>query len=103
MALGFTSVFWIYLIFMGGVGIAIPMFNTPSTVLLQQTVEPDYLGRVFGVLGMISSLMMPAGMLIFGPLADFIKIEWLLIGTGFAMVVLSLFILKSKDLVDAGS
>lgn len=103
MALGITSVFWIYLIFMGVVGIAIPMFNTPATVLLQQKVEPDYLGRVFGVLGMISSLMMPAGMLIFGPIADFIKIEWLLIGTGFAMVALSLFILKSKDLVDAGS
>ena len=31
------------------------MFNTPSTVLLQETVEPDYMGRVFGVLAMISS------------------------------------------------
>lgn len=102
MALGMTSTFWIYLIFMGIIGISIPMFNTPATVLLQEKVEPDYLGRVFGVLGMISSIMMPAGMLIFGPLADIIKIEWLLIGTGLAMVVLSLFILKSKGLVEAG-
>ena len=103
MALGITPVFWIYLIFMGIIGVSIPMFNTPATVLLQQKVEPDYLGRVFGVLGMISSIMMPAGMLIFGPLADIVKIEWLLIGTGLAMVVLSLFILKSKGLVEAGN
>jgi len=70
---------------------------------LQQKVEPDYLGRVFGVLGMISSIMMPAGMLVFGPLADIIKIEWLLVVTGLAMVVLSFFIHKNKELVAAGS
>lgn len=103
MALGITPIFWIYLIFMGIIGVSIPIFNTPATVLLQQKVEPDYLGRVFGVLEMISSIMMPAGMLIFGPLADIVKIEWLLIGTGLAMVVLSLFILKNKELVEAGS
>lgn len=70
---------------------------------LQQKVEPDYLGRVFGVLGMISSIMMPAGMLVFGPLADIIKIERLLVVTGLAMVVLSFFIHKNKELVAAGS
>lgn len=103
MALGITPVFWIYLIFMGVIGVAIPFFNTPATVLLQQKVEPDYLGRVFGVLGMISSIMMPAGMLVFGPLADIIKIEWLLIVTGLAMVALSFFVYKNKELVTAGS
>ena len=54
----------------GSFGVAMPMFNTPSTVLLQETVEPDYMGRVFGVLAMISSSMMPMGMLVFGPLSD---------------------------------
>lgn len=101
-ALGITSLFWVYLIFMGIIGISIPAFNTPATVLLQQKVEPDYLGRVFGVLGMISSIMMPAGMLIFGPLADIVKIEWLLIITGFALVILSLFYFKNKELIEAG-
>ena len=48
----------------GSFGVAMPMFNTPSTVLLQETVEPDYMGRVFGVLAMISSSMMPMGMLV---------------------------------------
>ena len=70
LALGVIPNFWLYLGFMGLFGVAMPMFNTPSTVLLQETVEPDYMGRVFGVLAMISSSMMPMGMLVFGPLSD---------------------------------
>jgi len=101
-ALGFTSVFWIYLIFMGFVGVAMPMFNTPSTVLLQEKVEADFLGRVFGVLGMISSSMMPLGMLVFGPIADIIRIEWLLMGTGFLMFFQGFFLIGNKVLVEAG-
>ena len=59
-----------------------PMFNTPSTVLLQEKVEGEFLGRVFSVLSMISSIMMPLGMLVFGPMADYVAIEKMLIGTG---------------------
>ncbi|CQR52748.1 MFS transporter [Paenibacillus riograndensis] len=101
-ALGVIPVFWIYLLFMGLVGLAMPFFNTPSTVLLQEKVEPDYLGRVFGVLGMISSSMMPLGMLIFGPLADVLKIEWMLMLTGLLMFIQGFFLLGSKVLVKAG-
>lgn len=101
-ALGVIPVFWLYLIFMGIIGVAMPMFNTPSTVLLQEKVEPDYLGRVFGVLGMISTSMMPLGMLVFGPLSDYVEIEWLLIGTGIVMFIQGFFLLGSKVLVAAG-
>jgi len=101
-ALGVTPVFWLYLLIMGITGVAMPVFNTPFTVLLQQKVEGDFLGRVFGVFTMISSSMMPLGMLIFGPMADYIKIEWLLIGTGLVLLVLSLFLLGNKVLIEAG-
>lgn len=101
-ALGITPNFWIYLVFMGIVGVAMPMFNTPSTVLLQEKVEGDYLGRVFGVLGMISTSMMPLGMLIFGPIADIIEIEWLLISTGILMFIQGFFLIGSKVLLAAG-
>jgi len=53
-------------------------------------------------MGMIATSMMPLGMLIFGPVADYIRIEWLLIGTGLLLVVQSLFMLGSKALVEAG-
>ena len=59
--LGLVPVFWIYLGFMTLIGLVIPVFNTPATVLLQQKVEGDFLGRVFGVMGMIATSMMPWG------------------------------------------
>ncbi len=101
-ALGVVPDFWIYLIFMLIVGVAMPIFNVPSTVLLQEKVEVDYLGRVFGVLGMISSVMMPMGMLVFGPLADIMKIEWLLMGTGLLLFVQGFFLIGNKVLIEAG-
>lgn len=102
LALGIVPIFWIYLVFMALIGVAIPLFNTPSTVLLQERVEQDFLGRVFGVMGMISSSMMPLGMLVFGPTADIIKIEWLLIGTGIALFFTGFFLIASRDLVEVG-
>lgn len=101
-AMGFIPIFWIYLIFMGLVGVAMPLFNTPSTVLLQEKVEGDFLGRVFGVFGMIATSMMPLGMLIFGPISDVIKIEWLLIGTGLLLFIQGFFLLGNKVLLEAG-
>lgn len=102
-ALGVIPVFGIYLIFMSLVGVALPIFNIPSTVLLQEKVEEDFLGRVFGVLGMISSSMMPLGMLVFGPVSDFITIEWLLIGTGLLLFMQGFFLLRNKVLIEAGN
>lgn len=101
-ALGIIPIFWIYLVFMALIGVTMPIFNTPSTVLLQEKVEPDFMGRVFGILAMISSTMMPLGMLIFGPLADRIPIEGLLIGTGLLMFIEGFFLLGNKVLVEAG-
>lgn len=49
---------WIYLFVMWVTGIALPFFNTPSMVLLQENVEEDFLGRVFGIFIMLSSSMM---------------------------------------------
>lgn len=102
LALGIVQIFWLYLFIMAVIGVSLPLFNTPSTVLLQEKVDPNFLGRVFGVLGMISSSMMPLGMLVFGPMSDVIKIEWMLIGTGVLLFIQSFFLINSKDLVEAG-
>ncbi|MFD1738072.1 MFS transporter [Bacillus salitolerans] len=102
LALGVVPIFWLYLIFMAVFGIAMPIFNTPTTVLLQEKVDESYLGRIFGVFGMISTSMMPLGMLIFGPMADVIKVEWLLVGTGIFIFILSLFLGGNKVLLESG-
>jgi MFS transporter, DHA3 family, macrolide efflux protein len=51
---------------------------------------------------MISTSMMPIGMLIFGPMADVIKVEWLLVGTGILIFILSLFLGMNKVLLETG-
>lgn len=101
-ALGLAPPFWAYLGFMILFGLAIPYFNTPLTTLLQEHVEGDYLGRVYSINSMISSSMMPVGMLAFGPLGDLIRIETLLIGTGAAMGVLGIGVLFSRNLMEMG-
>ncbi len=101
-ALGVIPVFWLYAAIMGVTGFVMPFFNTPSTVLLQENVEENYMGRVFGVLGMISSIMMPLGMVVFGPMSDIIKIEWLLIITGVLMFIEAFFLMGDKSLVKVG-
>lgn len=101
-ALGVVPVFWIYLAFMGFAGISVPFFNTASIVLFQEKVEESFLGRVFGVTTMISTSMMPLGMLIFGPISDSVKIEWMLIGTGIFMFIMGFFLIGNKALRKAG-
>lgn len=102
LALGIVPIFWIYLMFMGFIGVSVPFFNTTSIVLLQEKVEENFLGRVFGVTVMISTSMMPLGMLIFGPVSDSIKIEWMLIGTGIFLFLQGFFLVGSKVLREAG-
>lgn len=101
-AMGLVPWFWAYLAIMGLCGVAMPLFHTPSTVLLQEQVEPELLGRVFGVWGMLSSVMMPMGMLLFGPMADHTKIENLLILTGAIMAVLAMAMGLDRSLLAHG-
>lgn len=100
--LGLNPLFWIYLACMGIMGVTMPMFGTPSTVILQQKTDPDYLGRIFSVYSMIHSSMMPLGMLLFGPLADIIKIESILLPTGVLITIMSLYLIRSKVMLEAG-
>ncbi len=102
VALGIVGNFWVYLVIMLISGITLPLFMTPSTVLLQEKVEEAYMGRVFGVMTMIYSSAMPLGMLVFGPLADIVDIEWLLIISGTVIFIQGFFLVGNKTLVLAG-
>lgn len=102
LALGIVGEFWLYLAIMGIFGVTIPFYNTPSMVMIQEHVEEAYMGRVFSVMTMVSTSLMPLGMLVFGPLADAMRIEILLLGTGAAMLALGAVVLGRKRLMEAG-
>ena len=102
IALGLVPEFRAYLGVMAMFGVAIPIFNTPANVLLQQKVEQDFMGRVFGVMSMISGSMMPLGMLVFGPVADVVRIEWILAGSGIILFLEGFLLIGNRSLVEAG-
>jgi len=103
LALGIKVPFIPYVGFMTAFGIAMPLLNTPAMVMLQERVEPQYMGRVFGVMTMLNSSIMPLGMVIFGPIADYVAIEYLLFGTGAVMLIATAFMTQTKALLTAGT
>ena len=88
-AMGFTTNLILFFALFFVVGIAVPAFSTSAMTLLQETVEPERQGRVFGFLGIVMAVAMPLGMSILGPLADVVSVEILLIVTGIATVVIA--------------
>jgi DHA3 family macrolide efflux protein-like MFS transporter len=103
VGLGVTPNFWLYLGIMAVAGIAIPLFNTPAMVLLQSTVEPEFMGRVLSVFIMVSSSMMPLAMVLFGPAADAVDINLILVGTGIVIALLSTLLVSGRTSREAGN
>ncbi|MDR2615327.1 MAG: MFS transporter [Oscillospiraceae bacterium] len=77
-------------------GLSMPLFNTASTVMLQENVENEYLGRVMSLLSMVTTLGMPIGLLVFGPLADKIGMWREFIFTGAAMLIMTILFMFDK-------
>lgn len=102
ISLGIVDYLWVYLAFMTLIGLVLPLFNIPATVLLQEAIDFEYMGRVFSIYGMIASIMMPIGMLVFGPLADQISIETILIISGTVLLVISICMMLNKTMIKAG-
>lgn len=102
IVLSLTNLFWIYLVSMFIIGLSLPYYNSPAYVMIQEKVDNEYLGRVFSVMGMISSSMMPIGMLVFGPLADVIDIDTIIIFSGIMMIIITFSLLFNKSLIQSG-
>jgi DHA3 family macrolide efflux protein-like MFS transporter len=95
--LGLSKVFVLYLVFMFLSGIPMPFLNASTTTLVQEMVKPDMHGRVFSAQQMIMNTIMPFGMLVFGPIADKITIEVLLVLSSALMAVPGLWIFSRRQ------
>jgi len=78
---------WVFFGFMFLIGLGVPFFSTPTMTVLQERVEPERLGRVFGFAGIVMAVAMPLGMAVFGPLADRYSVESLLVAAGVALML----------------
>ncbi len=99
--LGVAKPFFLYLMVMGFVGIFIPILTTAETVLIQEMVEPNKMGRVFSIVELISGFSLPLGILLYGPLADIVSIESLLIVSGLLLILVGLSYQRSNRLMVA--
>lgn len=84
--LGLSRNFTTYLVFMGLAGCFMPVVTATMTVHIQELTSPEVMGRVFSVVQLVSISAMPIAILLFGPLADMVRIEILLVITSIALI-----------------
>ena len=97
IGMGISSQFIFYLVLMFVYSIAITMIQTAVTTIIQEKAQEAMLGRVFGLMGAMYSGFLPVGMAVFGPLADVLPLQWVMVISGIALVLVTAYLqVKSK-------
>ncbi len=89
--------FWIFALFCVMMGVSVPFYSGPQIALMQEKLEPQYLGRAFGLYGSIMSFAMPPGLALSGLFADRLGINHWFLLCGAASVLLSLLTISIKS------
>lgn len=95
IGMGLAKNFIVYLALMLIYGAALTMIQTATTTLIQEKADVSMQGRIFGLMGSMYSGFLPVGMAILGPLADMIPLQWIMIGSGMALISLAVLPLMS--------
>ena len=97
IGMGVSPYFILYLVMMFVYSIALTMIQTATTTIIQEKAESSMIGRVFGLMGAMYSGFLPLGMAIFGPLADMLPLQRIIVGSGIALVFVTVYLqVKSK-------
>ena len=97
IGMGLSPYFILYLVLMFVYSITLTMIQTAATTIIQEKAEGTMQGRVFGLMGAMYSGFLPVGMAIFGPLADILPLQWIMVGSGIALVLVTVCLqVKSK-------
>lgn len=81
------AVIWMFGLVLFLFGLVVPFYTTNSTVFLQEEVPRRYQGRTFALQYMVGSFAIPMGTVFFGPLADIVSIQSILIAVGIAQLL----------------
>lgn len=99
---GLTQTLWVYLVLMGIVGLTMPFVNSPIMSLIQEKVDSDMQGRVFSLMQILFTSLMPLAMLFFGPLADIIPVQTIVLYCGIGIVIVSIAVVFNKNFYRQG-
>ena len=102
VALGLPFNFYFYVSIWAVVGFFIALSSPLLVGLIQEKVDPEYIGRVFSVFGLINTISLPLGMLVFGPLSDFYDISLIILLSGVGMVLIAIVPFFIKNLIKEG-
>lgn len=102
VGLGLPYHFWVYIGFWCFVGFFISLSSPLMVALIQEKVDPLYIGRIFSVFGLIHTISLPLGMLVFGPLSDTVDISLLILISGVIMIMLAIIPLFNQNLIKQG-
>ena len=98
IGMGVSPYFILYLVMMFVYSVSLTIIQTAVTTIIQEKAEGSMLGRVFGLMGAMYSGFLPVGMAIFGPLADMLPLQWIMVGSGIALVLTTVYLqVKSKS------
>lgn len=100
IGMGIANNFIIYLVYMLFYGIAMTIVQTSITTLLQEKTEVSMQGRIFGLLSSMYSGFLPIGMAIFGPLADVIPLQWIMVSSGLVVILIAIITRSNRHLAD---
>lgn len=92
VGMGLTKKFILYLILMALYGVALTIVQTSITTLIQENVKSLMQGRIFGLVGSMYSGFIPIGMVIFGPMADIIPLEWIIVCSGVLVMMIAMIL-----------
>jgi len=98
IGMGMSPYFILYLVLMFVYSIALTMIQAATTTIIQEQAESSMQGRVFGLMGAMYSGFLPVGMAIFGPLADMLPLQWIIVASGVALIFVTVYLqMKSKQ------
>lgn len=100
ICLGLTHHYWLYFAMMVSIGLVVPISRTAMVSIFQKETEEAYMGRVMSLVTMAISVASPLTMLVIGPLADYVSIDGIFVGTGFLFILLVLWLLQGKVFQD---
>ncbi|EGO63112.1 MFS transporter [Acetonema longum] len=82
--------FWGFAALCALLGASSNLYNIPYIAYLQETIAPDRMGRVFSLIGSLSSATMPLGLLIAGPIAESRGVSLWFFISGIVLLLLTL-------------
>lgn len=81
-----------YLVCMAVYGAALTAVQTTIITLLQKSTEPSVQGRIFGLMSALYASCYPLGMALFGPMADSLPLQAIMIVSGIALLLTAAFV-----------